>query len=76
VSLQSRKGAEVDPVNIQACRGDLQVRVEGKELALRTTRKDYQAEANDVIFSLSVRCFTVTTNGIEWFRNQEIISHS
>ena len=31
--------------------GDLKVRVEGKELALR---KDYQAEANDVIFSLSV----------------------
>ena len=30
------------------------MRVEGKELALRTTRKDYQAEANDMIFSLSV----------------------
>jgi len=34
--------------------GDLQVRVEEKELALRTARKNYQAEANDVIFSLSV----------------------
>ena len=33
---------------------DLEVRVEGKELALRTTRKDYRAEANEVIFSLSV----------------------
>ena len=32
--------------------GDLKVMVEGKELALRTTRKDYQA--NNVIFSLSV----------------------
>ena len=34
--------------------GDLKVREEGKELALRTTRKDYQSEANDVISSLSV----------------------
>ena len=30
------------------------MRVEGKELALRTTRKDYRAEASEVIFSLSV----------------------
>ena len=30
------------------------MRVEGKELALRTTRKSYRAEANEVIFSLSV----------------------
>ena len=33
---------------------DLEVRVEGKELALRTTRKDCRAEASEVIFSLSV----------------------
>ena len=33
---------------------DLEVRVEGKELALRTTRKDYRSEASEVIFSLSV----------------------
>ena len=33
---------------------DLEVRVEGKELALRTTRKDFIAEASEVIFSLSV----------------------
>ena len=33
---------------------DLEVRVEGKELALRNTRKDYRTEASEVIFSLSV----------------------
>ena len=38
---------------------DLEVRVEGKELALWTTRKDYRAEADEVIFSLSVACKTV-----------------
>ena len=31
---------------------DLEVRVEGKELALRTTRKDLQAD--EALFSLSV----------------------
>ena len=48
----SREGHEFDLINIRE--EDLEVRVEGKELALRTTRKSYRAEANEVIFSLSV----------------------
>lgn len=42
------------------------MRVEEKELALPTTRKDYRAEANEVIFSLSVpnqRLVSVASDG-------------
>ena len=46
---------------------DLKVRVEGKELALQTTRKDYKAEASEVIFSLSMPnqpCFSIADKAV------------